>query len=342
MALTDLAATSRVALRVRCGLHAGIVERRDNDYFGGAVNRAARIMGAAHGGQIILSEAVVEQVADRIPARCRCVIWAQCGYAISRVPSACISTLRRDFPALRSLEATPNNLPQQVSSFVGRERALAEVRQMLTYTRLLTVVGVGGLGKTRLSLQVGAEVLDDYSDGVWFVELAPLSDARLVPQAVASVLGVKEERGRPVQEALLKLIEDRQLLLILDNCEHLADACAELAKELLQSGPQVKVLATSREPLRVAARRRTIVDTYGPGSAKHLSIAHSRARGGATVPRPRVAAQPAFTSPTERDGGGRDLPPARWHSVGARTRRGACARAFGGDDRQRLPTASNC
>jgi non-specific serine/threonine protein kinase len=126
------------------------------------------------------------------------------------------------------------------------------VKKVFATTRLLTLLGVGGLGKTRLSLQVGADVMDDYPDGVWFIELAPLPDPRLVPQAVASALGVVEESGRPVQEALVKHVRDRKLLLILDNCEHLALAAAELAKALLQAGPQVKVLATSRESLRLS------------------------------------------------------------------------------------------
>src|SRR6266542_629122 len=224
-ALADPDATNGVVLRVRCGLHAGMVERRDNDYFGSAVNRAARIMGAAHGGQIILSQAVVDRVAGRLPqavslhdlgsVRLRDLTHPERVYQIVH------PQLRRDFPALRSLEATPNNLPQQVSSVIGRESVLAEVTTLLGNTRLLTLVGVGGLGKTRVSLQAGADVLDDFPDGVWFVQLAPLSDARLVPVAVASVLGVKEEAGRPVEEALIRHVRDRRLLLILDNCEHL-------------------------------------------------------------------------------------------------------------------------
>src|SRR5439155_13744907 len=127
---------------------------------------------------------------------------------------------------LRSLEATPNNLPQQLTSFIGRERELAEVKQLLQKSRLLTLLGAGGLGKTRLSLQVAADVMEDYPDGVWVVELAPLTDARLVPQATSSVLGVKEDAGHPVLEALVAYVKDRHLLLILDNCEHLVQACA--------------------------------------------------------------------------------------------------------------------
>jgi predicted ATPase/class 3 adenylate cyclase len=254
--LADPAATCGVSLRARCGLHAGIVERRDKDFFGGTVNRAARLMGVAHGGQVVLSQAVVSLIGDHLPLgiglRDLGPVRLKDLSRPERVYQVLHAQLRQDFPALRSLEATPNNLPQQITSFVGHERALTEVRQLLGTGRLVTVVGVGGLGKTRLSLQVGAEVLDNFSDGVWFVELAPLSDPGRVPQAVASVVGVKEEAGRPVQDVLPKFVKDRQLLLILDNCEHLAQASAELAKALLQAGAQVRVLATSREALHVA------------------------------------------------------------------------------------------
>jgi non-specific serine/threonine protein kinase len=154
-------------------------------------------------------------------------------------------------PALLA-PSTKHNLPQQVTSFVGRVRVLTEVKEALGKTRLLTLVGFGGFGKSRLSLQVAASLKNDYPDGVWFVEMAPLTDARLVPQAVASVLGVREEAGHPVVEALLKQVKDRQLLLIVDSCEHLVHACAELASQLLQAGPHLKILATSRERLNVA------------------------------------------------------------------------------------------
>ena len=254
-ALADPEATSGIVLRVRCGLHVGVAERRDNDFFGLPVNRAARIMGAAHGGQVLLSQAMATLIGDRLPA----------GVALRDLGSLRLrdlarpehvfqvvhAQLRQDFPALRSLEATPNNLAQQVTLFVGREHVLDEVKQLLAKSRLVTLLGAGGLGKTRLSLQVAADVLDDYPDGVWLVELAPHSDACLVPQAVASALSIKEETGRPMAETLVKYVKDRDLLLILDNCEHLVQACAELTKQLLQSGARVRVLATSREPLHV-------------------------------------------------------------------------------------------
>jgi predicted ATPase/class 3 adenylate cyclase len=248
--------TNGITLQVRCGVHAGAVERRDNDFYGSAVNRGARIMNAAHGGQVLVSQAVATLVEGRLPA----------GIALRDLGSVRLRDLahperlyqviapdmRREFPALRSLEATPNNLSHQLTPFVGRERELGEIKSLIRETRLVTLHGVGGLGKTRTSLQVAADVIDEYPDGVWFVELAPLTDARLVPQAVASVLAVKEEAGRPVAEALVKFVKDRRLLLILDNCEHLTLACAELARQLLQAGPYVKILASSRENLRVA------------------------------------------------------------------------------------------
>ena len=275
--LVDPAATHGVWLPVRCGLHAGTVERRDDDIFGSAVNRAARIMDAAHGGQIVLSQAVFDRVAERLP---RQVSLRDLGLARlrdlarpERVYQVVHPDLRREFPVLRSLAATPNNLPQQVSSFIARERELAEIRTLLATQRLVIVVGVGGLGKTRLSLQVAADMLDDCADGVWFVELAPIADAQLVVQAVASVLGVKEEPDRPVLDALVKYVADRQLLVVLDNCEHLLHPCAELANTLLRAGPQLKILATSREPLHVHGEATFSLSTLPvPGPQRHVPV----------------------------------------------------------------------
>jgi class 3 adenylate cyclase len=254
--LANPAATHSVALRVRCGLHAGPSEHRDNDFFGSTVNRAARIANAAHGGQVLLSQAVAVLVANRLPAgvalRDLGAVRLRDLASPERVFQVLHPSLRENFPALRTLEATPNNLTQQLTSFVGRKRELDEVRTLLRNARLLTLVGAGGIGKTRLSQQLAADVMDDFPDGVWFVELAALSDPRLVPQSVAFVLGVKEEAGHPVVEALEKFTKDRRLLIVLDNCEHMVQACAELATRLLRSGPHLKILTSSREHLRVA------------------------------------------------------------------------------------------
>jgi predicted ATPase/class 3 adenylate cyclase len=299
-ALGDSEASEGVALRVRCGLHVGVDERRDNDFFGGVVNRAARIMGAAHGGQVLLSQTVAALVSERLPSG---VTLRDLGSVRlrdlanpERVYQVVHPRLRQDFPALRSLEATPNNLPQQVTSFIGRERELAEVEKLLTRTRLLTLVGVGGIGKTRLSLQVAADVMDDYPDGVWFVELAPIADPLLVAEAAASVLGVKEEAGRPVVEALVKHVKVRRLLLILDNCEHLLDACAELARQLLQAGPYLRILSSSREQLRVAGEITYSVPALAAPDPyeKFVHTALTQYAAARLFIERAVAAQPAF------------------------------------------------
>lgn len=299
-ALADPARTNGIALRVRCGLHAGVDERRDNDFFGRSVNRAARIMSAAHGGQILVSEAVAALLRDRLPVS---VSLSDLGSvrlrdleSPERIYQIAHPGLQHEFPPLRSLEATPNNLPQQVTSFIGRERELAEVKILLAKTRLLTLVGVGGIGKTRLSLQAAADAMDEFPDGVWFVELAPLTDAQRVPQTVASLLGVKEEAGRPVIEALLRYVKDRQLLLVLDNCEHLTQACAELASQLLQSAPRVKLLATSREHLRTSGEHVYAVPALSLPDPQSAVTSESLAQFEAArlfVER-AVAAQPAF------------------------------------------------
>lgn len=243
-------------LSVRCGLHMGADQRRDNDYFGPAVNRAARIMSAAHGGQVLLSAAVAGCVAGRLPAS---AMLRDLGLVRLRDLSSpeqlfqlVHPSLRAEFPALRSLASTPNNLPQQISSFVGREHDMEQVHSLLRKHRLVTLLAMGGIGKSRLSVQLGADVLDEFADGVWLVELAPLVDGRELPQAVATVLGVKVETGSSLLDALVRHVQVRQLLLLLDNCEHVIQAAADLAKALLQAGPGVKILATTRDALQLA------------------------------------------------------------------------------------------
>jgi len=253
--LDDPAATNGISFRVRFGLHLGVVERRDDDLFGSPVNRAARIMKAAHGGQVLLSQAVADHVGTRMPS-------LACLHDLGGVRLRDLSTtehvyqlvhpsLRLDFPALRSLEATPNNLPQQVTSFIGRESELAEIKRLLEGTRLLTLLGMGGLGKTRLALQIAADVVEKFPDGVWFVDLAPIKDPSLVPDAIAQVLGVREEPGKPLTQTLCEHVKEHKLLFVLDNCEHLISACASLADALLRGASELRILATSREALHI-------------------------------------------------------------------------------------------
>lgn len=277
LALADPGATNGIALRVRCGLHAGAHERRDNDFYGTSVNRAARIMGAAHGGQVLVSEAVVQHMGDRplpdVSFRDLGSVRLRDLARPERLFQVTHPGLRAEFPPLHSLEETPNNLPQALSSFVGREREIAQVKGLLLDNRLVTVLGMGGLGKTRLSLHVAAESLEEHRDGVWLVELAPVNDAGLIAQAVGSVLGVKEDAGCSLGEALTRYVRKRSLLIVLDNCEHLLAGAAAMAHQLLSAGGGVRVLATSREPLRIAGEA-----TY--------------AIGGLPVPGPRVPVLP--------------------------------------------------
>ncbi len=242
-------------------LHTGSAEERDGDYFGQTLNRVARLMAAGHGGQTLLSLAAQELTRDALPAsttlrdlgahRLKDLARPEIVFQIVH------SSLPADFPPLRSLDnpALPNNLPQQPTSFIGREAQVDEVKALLDKTRLLTLTGAGGSGKTRLSLQVAADLLDGEGDGVWLVELAALADPALVPQAVADVLGVKEQAGMTIQASLVEWLKPKRLLLVLDNCEHLIAACASLAADLLRNCPHVHILASSREPLNVAGEQ---------------------------------------------------------------------------------------
>ncbi len=247
--------TNGIPIRVRCGLHLGVVEHRDKDYFGTPVNRTARIMSVAHGGQIVLSQAVVDEIGTRLPEgttlRDLGIVRLKDLAAPEHVYQVLHPDLPQEFPALRSLEATPNNLPEQLTSFVGRERELTEATELLRRTRLLTLLGMGGLGKTRLSLQIAADVLDDYPDGIWFLDLAPIRDPSLIPNAAAQVLAVREEPGKPITQTLGAHLKSRKALLIFDNCEQVVGACATLANDLLRAAPGIRIIASTREALRV-------------------------------------------------------------------------------------------
>jgi predicted ATPase len=178
--------------------------------------------------------------------------------------------VREDFPPLQSLNAILNNLPVQLTSFIGREKDIAEVKQLLSISRLVTLTGSGGAGKTRLSLQVAAEVIDAFDHGVWFIDLAPLSDSAIVPNTVLSTLGLRDEAGRAPPDVLTDFLHARKVLLILDNCEHLIQACAQLAYRLLTHCPQVRILATSREALDVAGEIAYHVPSLALPDPQHL------------------------------------------------------------------------
>lgn len=265
-------------LRVRMAVHTGEADLRDGDYYGASVNRCARLRAIGHGGQALISQAVQTLTGLSLPPQ---VSLRDMGShrlkdlsQPERVFQLCIPGLPQDFPALCSLSATATNLPIQTTSFIGRERELAEVKALLGRARLLTLTGSGGTGKTRLSQQAAADVADAYRDGVWLVELAPLSDAVLLHQTVVSVLGVKEEGGKPLLQSLVETLRAKQLLLLLDNCEHVLDSAAGLADALLKHCPEVRVLASSREALGVTGEQTFRVPSLGippsPGRARTM------------------------------------------------------------------------
>src|SRR5829696_5669449 len=244
------------AIRVRMALHAGAAEERDGDYFGPAVNRVARLLSAGHGGQVLLSHAAQELTRDDLPDGASLKDLGERRlkdlFRPERVFQLLSPELPTSFPPLKTLDARMNNLPAQPTPLVGRERELGEVRDLLRAegVRLLTLTGPGGIGKTRLGLQVGAELLDEFEDGVFFVALAPLTDTALVASAIASPLGVVETGERPLKEGLETYLRDKEVLLLLDNFEQVLDA-APLLGELLSECPKLKGLATSRSVLRV-------------------------------------------------------------------------------------------
>jgi predicted ATPase/class 3 adenylate cyclase len=244
------------ALRVRMALHTGEADLRDGDYYGATVNRCARLRDVGHGGQILLSQAVYELAHAALPTdACLQELGSHRLRDLQQsehVWQLCHPELPSEFEPLRSLNALRHNLPVQVTSFIGREDEIAEVKRLLNTTRLLTLTGSGGVGKTRLALQVAAELLDRYPDGVWLAEMAPLSDPALVQQAVAAVLNVREEPGRNLTQTLIDHLQSRRLLLLLDNCEHLLPACAGLIEAILRGCADVQILASSREGLNIA------------------------------------------------------------------------------------------
>ena len=240
-------------LRVRMALHTGEAEERGGDYFGPPLNRCSRVLTAGHGGQVLLSRTSAHIVREALPPGVQLKPLGEHRLRDLTQPEDIFQLLHPDlpseFPPLRSLAAFTHNLPVQLTSFVGREKELEEVKGLLRTTRLLTLTGTGGAGKTRLALQAGADLLDEYADGVWLVDLAALSDPSLVPQAVLSALGLREEPQRSLTDTLFDALRPKRALLILDNCEHLVEACAHLAEGLLRACPKLRILATSRQDL---------------------------------------------------------------------------------------------
>src|SRR5215210_1416258 len=263
-------------LRVRMALHTGAAEERGGDYFGPPLNRVARLLSVGHGGQVLVSSPAQELVRDLLPTgvglrdlgehRLKDLTRPE------RVFQLLIPDLPEDFPALRTLDARPNNLPVQPTPLVGREKEVEAVRERLggsSSARLLTLTGPGGIGKTRLALQVTAEALEEFEDGAFFVALAAIADPALVAPAIAGSLGVVESGEQPLIEGLKDHLHGRQLLLLLDNFEQVLGA-SSLVGELLSSCPELKVLATSRISLRLYGEREYPVPPLALPDPAHL------------------------------------------------------------------------
>ncbi len=240
-------------LRVRMAVHSGTAENRDGDYFGQTLNRVARLLAAGHGGQVLVSQVAFEQVKDQLPAGVGLLDLGERRLKDLARPDHIYQLtaqgLRDDFPALRTLEAFRHNLPTQLTSFVGRARELKELQNRLSGQRLVTLIGPGGTGKTRLSIQAATEMLDHFTDGAWLVELSPVTEPAQVIRSTALTFGLRESEDRPLLQVLNDYLYGKNLLLILDNCEHVIDACATLADALLEANPQLHLLVSSREAL---------------------------------------------------------------------------------------------
>ncbi len=275
-------------LKVRIALHTGEVELRGGHYFGPPLNRCARVLALCHGGQILATQATVELLTeDPLPD----LELSDLGLhklkdlrRSERVHQLTDRTRPERFPPLHARPAYRTNLPILLTSFVGRQRELDELRRLMRTSRLLTLTGTGGSGKTRLAKQLAVEVADEVAGGAWFVELAPVSDPRLVARAVANTLDVEEQPGRPLIETLVEHCAERAMLLLLDNCEHLLLACAALATTLLASCPQLRIVATSREALNVGGEVTWRVPPLAGADAQRLFFDRARSRAGGLAP----------------------------------------------------------
>jgi len=260
-----VAAQRALELPVRMGIATGEAELREGDYFGTVLNRAARVMAAGHGGQILLADstAVLLSGVDLLDLGARRLRDVAMPVGVFQVQA---DGLRTEFPPLRALDTTPGNLPRAVTSFIGRESEVAEIEAAVRSHQLVTLTGVGGVGKTRLALEVAGQLADEFPDGVWVFELAAVPDPAAVPNAVAAVLGITQQPGKNVSESIAAALEGRMRLLVLDNCEHVRDAAADLVEAIFAQSATVRILSTSREGLGVADEQLWLVPSLDVGA----------------------------------------------------------------------------
>ncbi len=258
-------------LPVRMGLATGEAELRDGDYFGAVLNRAARVMAAGHGGQILVADSTAVlltgvDLVDLGPRRLRDVPNPITVFQL-KAPGLCT-----DFPALRGVDSNPGNLRPAITRLIGRDTEVSDVEAAVRSHRLVTLTGVGGVGKTRLALEVATQLDDEFIDGVWVFELAAVADPAAVPDAVAAVLGITQQPGKGVSESVASALEGRSRLLVFDNCEHVVDSVADLVGAIIAASATVKVLATSREGIGVADEQLWRVPSLDVGAAVELFV----------------------------------------------------------------------
>jgi len=264
-----------VTIYARMGIHTGEAEFEGTEYRGyTTLSFVQRLMSAGHGGQILVSSTTENLLREQLPGQISLRDMGMQKFAGVPTPVRIFQVdapdLPQKFPPLRTLDNLPNNLPVELTSFVGREKELADVNRLLNNTHLLTLIGPGGTGKTRLSLHAASELLHEFSDGVWFVELAPILDPLLVPRTTAIAIGLRDEPQRPVIDMLCDYLHEKRMLLILDNCEHLVDACARMADRILHAAPDICILASSRETLGIGGEVTYRVPSLGLPDLSHL------------------------------------------------------------------------
>jgi predicted ATPase/class 3 adenylate cyclase/DNA-binding CsgD family transcriptional regulator len=270
-------------IRLRIGVHSGEIQLRDEgNYAGPTINRTARLRDLGHGGQTLLSGVTAALVLDRLPADAWLTDLGSHPLRDlprpERVTQLCHPDLVNDFPPLRVAKAvTFQHLPVQLTSFVGRDADIAQVRDLVAENRLVTLTGAGGVGKTRLAIQIAGQIANEFPDGIWYVDLAPITDPDLVPITTAGTLGLPDQPGRSTMDTLSRFVADRHMLVVLDNCEHLLDASAELVVALLGAAAGLTLLATSREPIGVAGELSWRVPSL-PLADKAVELFTDRAR----------------------------------------------------------------
>jgi predicted ATPase/class 3 adenylate cyclase len=272
-----VAAQRELQLPVRMGIATGEAELREGDYFGTVLNRAARVMAAGHGGQILVAHSTAVLVSgldlvDLGPRRLRDLPNPITVYQLQA------RGLRTDFPPLRTLDPTPGNVRPAITSLIGRDSEVSNIQAAVRSHRLVTLTGAGGVGKTRLALEVAGHLRNEFPDGVWVFELAAVADPAAVPDAVATVLGTVQQPGKSVSESVASALEGRSRLLVFDNCEHVVDSVADLVGSILAASATVKVLATSREGIGVADEQLWRVPSLDVGAAVELFVERAQSR----------------------------------------------------------------